>query len=200
MVPDKYKFLQSPEMPGMVQEALKFYGIKELAGAPSNKVITDWADFVYSVTKTKYSKWAADWYNNDDIAWCGLFVAYLAAKTSNGRKDRMPPDSYLSALAWANFGEAVQFKGKEGYRLGEICIGDVGVFTRNGGGHVGLIVGVSNSNTVFVLGGNQSNSVNVTELAVNRLYAVRRPVYRVRPAGAKHVRMGSTGVLSTNEA
>lgn len=198
----RYAFLdQTPLPPALVVQALKELGTLEKKGTPNNPKIVGWADEVASVTKTPYSKWAADWYNADSIAWCGLFAAVIACRAANGKTDRLPPKSYLSALAWADFGEPVQWKGREGLRLENIWVGDILVFVREGGGHVGICVGVSkDGKTVFVLGGNQSDAVTITELKVERLYAVRRPPYNVIPAGARHVRISSTGIVSNNEA
>lgn len=201
-LPKKYRFLlDNPLPPLMVRNAMDLLGTLEGPGTTNNRKIVAWADEVADVMPSPYNNWAADWYNSDAIPWCGLFMAVVAVRSSQGRPERMPPAKYLSALAWANYGEAVQWKGKEGLRLGEIAIGDVLVFVRNGGGHVGLCVGVSkDGRTVFVLGGNQSNRVSIAEIAVNRLYAVRRPPYNQRPAGARHVRLDTTGVVSKNEA
>ncbi len=201
-MPPRYAFLaQTPLPPALVAEALKLLRTLEAPGAPNNPVILAWADEVGAALKTPYANWAADWYNSDKIAWCGLFEALCAVRSAGGRKDRLPPSKYLSALAWAEFGVSVQWKGSEGLRLGEIWIGDVLVFIRSGGGHVGTCVGVSsNGKTVHVIGGNQGDAVTITEISVDRLYAVRRPPYSTRPAGARHVRLSSTGVVSNNEA
>lgn len=199
---NQYKFLvQEPVAPRLVQEGLSELGLREKPGVANNPEIIGWADEVARAVKTAYNNWAADWYNADSIAWCGLFMAAIAVRAANGKTDRLPPKSYLSALAWADFGIPVQWKGREGLRLQNIWVGDVLVFVRNGGGHVGICVGVSkDGKTVFVLGGNQSDAVTITELKVERLYAVRRPPYGVIPAGARHVRLSSTGIVSTNEA
>jgi uncharacterized protein (TIGR02594 family) len=201
-VPEKYAYLtKAPKAPMMVTEGLKFYGLLEGKGVANNPIIVGWADEVFKLWGIPYTKWAADWYNKDSIPWCGLFMAMLAVRSDQGHLNRMPPVSYLSALAWAGFGHSVQFKGKEGYRLKEIEVGDVAVFVRDGGGHVALVVAVSeNGKTLHVLGGNQSDSVNITEIGIDRLYAIRRPNYRIKPEGARHVTLTSSGVVSTNEA
>lgn len=181
--------------------ALTELGTLETPGSPSNPKILGWADEVARATGTTYTNWAADWYNSDKIAWCGLFAAVCAVRSANGRADRLPPSKYLSALSWAEWGVAVQWKGREGLRLGEIWVGDILVFVREGGGHVGICVGVSHDGkTVHVLGGNQGDRVSIAEIPVSRLYAVRRPAYQARPEGARHVRLSSSGVVSTNEA
>lgn len=199
--PSKYAYLmREPIAPLLVRCALGEYGTLEKAGAGNNARILGWADEVANAVPTPYNRWAADWYNKDSIPWCGLFMAAMAVRSSGGRPTRMPPKRYLAALAWADWGEAVQFRGREGLRLGEIAVGDVAVFVRSGGGHVGIVVGISTDGSrVLTLGGNQSDRVNIAPIAVSRLYAVRRPPYMSRPAGARHVRLTSTGQLSTNE-
>lgn len=198
----KYAFLeQTPLPPVLVQVALKELGTLEKPGTPSNPKILAWADEIAKSTDSSYADWAADWYNKDSIPWCGLFAAVCAVRSANGRANRLPPAKYLSALAWADFGESVQWKGREGLRLENIWVGDVLVFVRDGGGHVGLCVGVSsNGETVHVLGGNQGDAVTITEIKTTRLYAVRRPPYMVKPEGARHVRLSPSGVVSKNES
>jgi uncharacterized protein (TIGR02594 family) len=201
-LPLKYRYLeQTPQVPALVKVALADLGTLEKPGTPDNPKIIAWADEVAAAMPTPYAKWAADWYNDDSIPWCGLAAAVWAVRSSAGKTDRLPPKSYLTALAWADFGEPVQWKGKEGSRLENIWVGDVLVFVRSGGGHVGVCVGVSsNGQTVHVLGGNQRDTVSITEIQIGgRLYAVRRPPYTVRPAGARHVRVSSSGIVSTNE-
>lgn len=201
-VPSRYAFLiQDPKAPNLVLAALEDYGLTEVTGPKSNPKIVAMADEVARTQPTPYNGWAADWYNNDDVPWCGLAMAYWACKSSGGRGDRMPPSKYLAALSWANFGEAVQFKSQNGKILTEnILVGDVLVFVRNGGGHVGICVGITtNGKNLCVLGANQSNQVNITEIPFSRLYAVRRVPYVVKPAGARHVKVSSTGKISVTE-
>lgn len=195
-LPARYQFLTKP--PGatmLVDVALTHYGTLEGAGTANNPKIINWADIVARKAAAQYNNWAADWYNKDSVPWCGLFMALCVVDTN-----RKPVGNYLSALAWADFGNPVQFKGREGLRLNEIKVGDVAVFVRNGGGHVAIVVGVtSDGKAIVCIGGNQDNAVNIKQFPIGRLYAVRRPPYKVTPAGARHVRLTSTGVVSRNE-
>ena len=77
--------------------------------------------------------------------------------------------------------------------------GDVLVFKRKGGGHVGLYVG-HDASAFHVLGGNQSDRVSITRLSRNRLVAVRRPAYRAQPANVRPIPLAASGSLSVNEA
>lgn len=196
-IPAKYSYLrQAPLPPNLVKVALDMYGTLETPGTADNPVIIGWADEVEDLCHTKYSSWAADFYNDDSVPWCGLFVAICTSRTMQDRPERRPVDKYLSALAWANWGVAIPFKKDPK----NICVGDILVFVRKGGGHVGICVGVSqDGKTVHVLGGNQSDRVNIAEIAIGRLYAVRRPPYVNHPEGARHVRVSSSGIVSGNE-
>lgn len=202
MLPTRYAFLTLPPAPpALVAAAVAEYGTVEGVAGSNNPRIIEWADQVAKAMPTPYNNWAADWYNSDSVAWCGLFMALCAIHSANGQTDRFPPQNYLSALAWADFGIPVQWKGREGLRLNEILVGDVAVFSREGGGHVACIIGVTtDSRFVVCIGGNQGDCVSIKQFPISRLYAVRRPPYRVRPEGARHVRLSSTGVASTNEA
>lgn len=164
--------------PLMVAEAMKFLGLKEIKGAVNNKTITDWANEVGGKV--------ADVYKSDEIAWCGLFLAMLAVRT----KRTLPKDP-LWALNWNTFGNRVE---KE-----DAMLGDVLVFIRNGGGHVGLYVG-EDKTAFHVLGGNQSDSVCITRILKSRLYGVRRPSYKSQPISVKKYYLSNSGKLSTNES
>jgi hypothetical protein len=70
-------------------------------------------------------------------------------------------------------------------------------FGRSGGGHVGFVVGESASN-LYILGGNQSNAVNIMPIAKTRLIATRWPASL--PAGSTEPPRMSGGAISANEA
>jgi hypothetical protein len=78
-------------------------------------------------------------------------------------------------------------------------LGDVLVFVRNGGGHVGLYVG-EDETAFHVLGGNQSDAVNIKRIAKRRLYAARWPTYRAEPVNVRQIPLAPNGALSANEA
>jgi uncharacterized protein (TIGR02594 family) len=196
-VPGRWSWLLGLQgLPKMVSEGLKEYGTLEGAGTLNNKKIIGWADEVARLHPTTYTNWAADWYNKDSVPWCGLYAAIIACRSANGAANRMPPPSYLSSLAWAAFGKTVDIREKN-----NIWMGDIAVFTREGGGHVGIVIGLSKDGQYIVLlGGNQGDKVDIKMIAASRLYAVRRPPYNVRPVSARHFRIESSGVpVSTNE-
>lgn len=162
--------------PRMIREALALYGTMEMPGTKNNPVIVNWA----KETSTKDD----DWYNADSIPWCGLFMAVVAQRAL-----WQVVSKPLAALSWATFGNPSP----------EPSLGDVLVFRRKGGGHVGLYVGES-ADSFFVLGGNQSDKVNIARIVKSRLYACKRPPYKVQPDSVKKYFYANSGELSQNEA
>jgi uncharacterized protein (TIGR02594 family) len=176
MLPSRYAWLAREPGPKMIVEALKLFGTMEKPGSANNPTIVAWAREVGGEV--------ADVYKADSIPWCGLFMAVVAK-----RAGKEPPKHPLWALSWSAFGAKTDMP----------ALGDVLVFTRSGGGHVGLYVG-EDASAYHVLGGNQSDSVCITRIAKARLYAARRPLYRVEPANVRPIRLEATGALSLNEA
>lgn len=192
-IPARYNYLVTDFVPPiMVRAAMGMYGTYEnLNDGQSNPYILAWADEIERICPSAYDKWAADYYNSDRIPWCGLFAAVCAARSCQARPERFPPKGYLAALSWSGWGVGVSRS------LSNILVGDVIVFTNPT--HVSIAVGVTNQNTVVCLGGNQTNSVRISEYAYSRVYAIRRPSYINRPDGARHVVVGSTGILSESD-
>ena len=163
--------------PPWYEEALRLKGVHETEGGASNPVILDWARHL--------SAWVANVYKSDATPWCGLFVGHVMAATLPSEP---LPSNPLSALAWRTFGKP----------LAKRAIGAVCVFSRTGGGHVALYVG-EDADALHVLGGNQSDSVDVTRVAKERLVAVRWPVTFPMPTGGP-VAQAALGGVSRNEA
>lgn len=173
----KYNFLMEiGTLPKMVQEALALYHTDEQPGPGNNPVIMAWVTELGDPNVKKV-------YTADSVPWCGLFMAIVAKRA--GKEVVKDP---LWALNWSQFG----------VKAGQPMLGDILVFVRPEGGHVGLYVGES-SGSYHVLGGNTSDSVSFAEIAKTRLRAVRRPVYKVQPATVKPFILGSDGKFSTNE-
>lgn len=169
-----YDWLKNETAPKILVEAVKHIGIKEIVGSKHNPIILDWA---------KALKLSAI-YTNDEIPWCGLFVAYCAHAQGLQVVERP-----LWALNWAKYGTEVS----------EPMLGDVLTFKRDGGGHVGIYVG-EDDKYYHVLGGNQSNSVSVTRIAKSRLHKARRTSWKVaQPANVRKVYLEAKGAITTNE-
>jgi len=186
-LPAKYGTLATEGAPRMLVNALALLGTLELKGPGNNPVIVKWADEAGAAIDSAYADWAADWYNSDSVAWCGLFMAVVAV-----RSGRPPAAKYLSALAWAEWGLPVPHGGA--------MLGDVLVFKRAGGGHVSLYVGEDETH-FHMLGGNQSDAVNIMRKAKSDLYAVRRPAYKNTPSNVRKIYYSSSdSIVSVNEA
>jgi uncharacterized protein (TIGR02594 family) len=177
--PVKYEWLANVgQLPRTISEALRLYGVQEIVGKGSNKTIIGWRD------ELNANGVKIEGFSDDDIPWCGLFAAIVVHRA--GKRGVSAP---LWARNWAKFGTGVN----------EAGLGDVLVFVRNGGGHVGFYV-AEDATAYHVLGGNQSNKVCVTRLEKSRCIAIRRPVYSVKPDSVKPYRVASGGALSRNEA
>lgn len=158
------------------EEAKRYQGLTEVAGSGNNRTIIGWAK--------KLGGWVADYYAADSIPWCGLAMANWISTTL---PDEPLPGNPLSALAWSKFGIAC-----------EPQPGAILTFSRDGGGHVGFYVS-EDADYFHVLGGNQSNKVNVTKVAKSRLKASRWPKTAPAPTGQR-VKAAFSGTVSTNEA
>jgi len=182
-LPEKYKWIESKvPLPKLVATALQFLGIKEIPGQASNPVIMNMAKEI-----------GVDGiYKNDDTSWCALFMSYLCKITGKPLPDTDGDKyNYLRAAWFLNYGHKV--------KDGEAMFGDVLVFQRPGGNHVGLYIAESKT-TYFVLGGNQSNAVTISEIKKDRLRMARRFYHIAAPATVKKYFMDSSGLVSKNEA
>lgn len=175
MIPQQYRFLETiGELPRIIKIALQQLGTKEIAGKGSNATIISWAKEL-NIQNT---------YNDDAIPWCGLFVALVVQ-----RSGRDPINKPLWARSWVQWGE---------FQLAA-SLGDVLVFAREGGGHVGFYV-AEDKDCYHVLGGNQSDAVTITRIKKARCIAIRRPKYNSKPASAQPYYVQASGKVSTNEA
>lgn len=168
----------APTEPIWMREARRYLGLREIVGRGSNSTIMGWAK--------RLGGWVASFYVDDDIPWCGLAVAAWIAVTL---PQEALPSNPLGALNWRTFGIS----------LSTPSVGAILVFSRAGGGHVGLYVG-EDATHYHVLGGNQSNSVSITRVAKSRLVAIRYPKTGGNPFGGR-VHLSAKGVpVTRNEA
>lgn len=158
------------------EEAKRQLGTAEKPGPASNPKILQWA----SARGIPYK--------NDDIPWCGLFVAHCIGTTLP--LERLP-NNPLGARNWHKFGSACS-----------PAEGAVLVFWRgakNGGlGHVGFYKGEDDA-AFHVLGGNQSNRVSIARIGKDRLLGARQPA-TAPPLTGGPVFLTKAGALSSNEA
>lgn len=173
-LPKEYEWLTNEPGPKMLLEFLKIYGVTEVPGAADNPVILQWA----KETGQKD-------YKHDATAWCGLAMAVVATRAGK----ELPPGP-LWALNWALFGTKV---------TGGAKLGDVLVFKRAGGGHVGLYVG-EDDQSYHVGGGNQSDTTNIVRKSKDRIYAIRRPIHVNQPPNVRVVYLSPDGAIDNREA
>lgn len=162
--------LPQPADPAWLAEARSLMGTREIVGPKHNSwIVNGWA------------RLGAGWFNDDETPWCGLFVAHCIDKAGLAY-----PKLFPRALSWKDWGKP----------CGSL-LGAVAVFQRSGGGHVGFLVG-ENADQLYVLGGNQSNAVNIMPISKSRLTALRWPSERGLGT-VKPPRM-TGGTISRNEA
>jgi uncharacterized protein (TIGR02594 family) len=185
LLPKQYADLANEGAPRLLVEALKLYGIQEKVGAGSNPTLLAWAK---ATGLDRY-------YKDDAIAWCGLFMGYVALQAG-----WQPPINLLGARNWLKFGVSVEDSPTPKYA----ALGDVLVFWRGSrsgwSGHVGIYVG-EDSTSYHVLGGNQSDKVSIARVAKDRLLGARRCAWRInQPGNVRKIVRASTGAISKNEA
>jgi uncharacterized protein (TIGR02594 family) len=184
--PTKYAWLSRIGLlPRTISEGLKLLGTAEVVGKGSNRTIIGWRDELNGATTN--GKPIITGLTDDDVPWCGLLAAIVVFRRIGIISEVV--SSPLWARSWAKYGKAVKKAG----------LGDVLVFSRNGGGHVGFYI-AEDANHYHVLGGNQSNAVTITRIAKSRCIARRRPPYISMPASVQPYIVAASGAVSTNEA
>lgn len=169
-----YDWLKSEQGPKVVVEAVKLIGTKEMYGDQHNPEILAWAKEVGQDAV----------YRADEIPWCGLFAAVVVKRAGFD-----PVKTPLWARSWGSFGE----------QSNDPMLGDILVFTREGGGHVGFYVGEDDT-CYHVLGGNQGDMVKVSRIQKNRLLIARRCKWKVsQPNSVRKIKLSSSGEISKNE-
>lgn len=172
-LPQKYQWLEKEKAPKILMEALKLYGTQEIVGNGNNPLILEWA-----------KECNIKGYSADSIPWCGLFIAVVSKRA--GKKIVNSP---LWARSWANWGVASI----------EAELGDILVFSRDGGGHVGIYVG-EDVTCYHVLGGNQGDAVSIIRILKERCIAKRRYYAIGVPLNVRKIVLSSSGYISKNEA
>lgn len=135
--------------------AERFVGIAEAPGATNNPAVL------------AMLRLDGDWPEGDDVPWCSAFVNYIAWLL------RLPRSRSLMARSWLKVGRSIDLEdAKPGF--------DVVVLWRvdkaSVSGHVGFYAGRGIGGGINILGGNQSNEVNVSNFPIDRLLGVRRLV------------------------
>ena len=142
-----------PDLDKALKVALREYGVTEIPGTGK-----------HNPEVVKYFQEAGfPTVMDDETSWCSAFMNWCMVKA--GRKGT----GSLSARSWMIWGEKVM----------EPKLGDVAVFWRQNPqgwqGHVGFYIQHDNIN-VWVLGGNQSNQVNIQKYPGTQLLGYRRHI------------------------
>lgn len=173
-----YDYLKKVTAPQILVKALALIGTKEIIGSIHSNVIMGWAKDL-KIEKI---------YTADEIAWCGLFIAIVCKRA--GVETGITSKDALWALNWNKFGT----------KQTKAMLGDILTFKRNGGGHVGIYVG-EDETCYHVLGGNQSNMVNITRIEKTRCAGIRRTPWKIaQPESVRAIALNSNGFISKNEA
>ena len=131
-----------------LEEAQKFIGLRETVGSASNPVIVQfWKDIKRGGIK------------DDATPWCAAFVGAMLERVG------IRSSRFESAKSYLEWGELLK----------EPTPGCVVVFSRDGGGHVGFVVGQQANGDLMVLGGNQSDAVNIRAFSTSRVSRYRWP-------------------------
>ena len=157
--------------PRWVLQAENNIGVKEVKGATHNPVIVQyWKDIRRGGIK------------DDETPWCAAFVGSMLERCG------IQSTRFESAKSYLSWGE----------KLDRPVYGCVVVFSRDGGGHVGFVVGKDKAGNLLVLGGNQGDAVNVKAFPLSRDPAYRWPEGEPVPAGDLPV--GDSVAMSRSEA
>ena len=156
-----------------IAEARTHIGLREVPGPKNNSVILGWLRKLRA------------WWSDDSTPWCGTFAAMCLANAG-----LTPPKDWYRATAWLTLPVA----------LSRPAYGCVVVFTRDGGGHVGFVVGKDKAGNLMVLGGNLGDAVNIRPFALNRVAGYRWPSAYPSTGRFNLPVLDSDGNVSDNEA
>ena len=134
--------------PTWITEAEKYVGLKEVSGPKNNSTVVDF-----------WKRINLSGISNDEVPWCAAFVGAVLENVGITSTRSGLAKSYL------NFGTKQNVP----------TLGSIVVFTRTGGGHVGFVVGKDKAGNIFVLGGNQSDAVNVKKFTTQHVVGYRWP-------------------------
>ena len=137
-------------MNDILKIALSQYGISEITGGEDNPEVMKY-----------FHETGRTWVDHETTPWCDAFMDWCAMTAGY----RFSPG--LNALGWL----------KEGVEVSRPSMGDIVVFWRKSRdsvyGHVGLFIRKHGS-SIWVLGGNQSDSVCIKPYTEKQLLGYRR--------------------------
>lgn len=129
--------------------ALGEYGVTEIRGGSHNERVLQY-----------FKEIGHSWVTTDETAWCSAFANWVAMKAGAERSGKLDARSWL----------------KVGTEVSEPSPGDMVVFWRESRtswkGHITFFIRET-ENHVYVLGGNQSNQVNIKAYPKHRVLSYR---------------------------
>jgi len=139
--------------------AQRFVGIKEVPGTVANPQIL------------AMLRLDNDWPEDDGVPWCAAFVNYIAWLL------RLPRSKNLLARSWLTIGVPLLVgEAEPGFDIVVLKREDDGpeADVIDAPGHVGFFAGWDGYTNVYILGGNQGNTVSVQEFPLSRILGLRR--------------------------
>lgn len=143
-------------IPAWLAEAQKHIGTREIPGVNHNPLIVR----MWKAIKRGGIK-------DDETPWCAAFVGFCLENVGIVSSRFESAKSYMT---WGMYQKSP-------------CVGSIVVFNRDGGGHVGFVVGRTPKGELLVLGGNQGNEVSIRAFPLDRVSGYRWPAAVPMPAG-----------------
>lgn len=140
--------MNSNREPAWVVEARKHIGVREIPGVNHHPLIVQ----MWKAIKRGGIK-------DDETPWCAAFVGFCLENVG------IVSSRFESARSYLTWGQSISWPAP----------GSIVVFTRQGGGHVGFVVGTTPDKQLLVLGGNQGNAVNIRAFPLGRVSGYRWP-------------------------
>ncbi|WP_330983630.1 MULTISPECIES: TIGR02594 family protein [Enterobacterales] len=134
--------------PVWLEEARKYIGEREIKGKSNNPLIVQWWKDIHR-----------GGIKDDETPWCAAYTGAMLEHVG------IVSSRFESAKSYETWGVALK----------EPAYGCVATFTRDGGGHVGFVVGQAPNGDLMVLGGNQSDQVCIRAFSPWRVSGYRWP-------------------------
>lgn len=139
--------------------ASRYIGVKEVPGVTANKTIL------------KMLTLDQAWPKDDSVPWCSAFVNYICWQL------RLPRSKSLLARSWLLVGKPIKvgdaWAGNDIVILRRGAAGQPGPENTTAPGHVGFFASLEGQR-VYLLGGNQDDSVSLSSFKKDTILGVRR--------------------------
>lgn len=143
--------------PAYIELARSLIGLHEVKGSlHSPEIVQFWKDIKRGGIK------------DDETPWCAAFVGSVLERSG------IVSSRFESAKSYLDYGT----------KISKPVYGCIVVFSRDGGGHVGFVVGRDSADNLLVLGGNQGDAVNIKAFPRSRVTGYRIPPGVVLDASA----------------